>query len=337
MSQLNILFKIKGGHKEGIGDVTSSLALAEEFRARGHAVVFIINNNQIVANLISQRDFGYRIAESSIEVEESINRQSIDIAILNQLNTVKDEALIFRRHSKVLVSIDDTGSSARLSDLRFNVLYPIADSIIDFKYIALSSIFQQKHNIPKRIRERIGRILVTQGGSDTYGYTPKIMRALYNIPNTIHVDVIFGPSFSHYPEVDKILHRAPRDFNIITRRGDLSDLMLEADLAISAAGITLFELACLGIPTIVVCGELFEVETAKRLQREGFGINLGFGGHVDEDDIYTTVRQLMHDFNLRSEMNKKGKGLIDGCGIQRMAEIIVESFYRKYNAYSKST
>ena len=199
----------------------------------------------------------------------------------------------------------------------------------------MSPVFQQKHYIPKVNKEQVETILVTQGGSDTHGYTPKIIRALYDIPNDINFNVIIGPNFSHYQELDEALHDAPRNFTIIKDKGDLSELMFQADLAISAAGITLFELACMGVSTIVICGELYEVETANRLQKVGFGINLGFGKYIEEKKISNTVFQLMNDINSRLTMSKKGKELIDGNGVKRMVENIVEYFYSKDNVYKK--
>tara|TARA_B100001964_G_scaffold230728_1_gene284555 strand:- start:115 stop:1113 length:999 start_codon:yes stop_codon:yes gene_type:complete len=331
LKRLEILIKTKGGHKEGMGDVTSCLALAEEFGNEGCDVLLIINDNENVIKLISKYKLEYRIAKEILELEQCINGELFDITILNQLNTPKDESLILRRHSKLLVTIDDTGQSAEFADLRFNVLYPIADSFTDFKYIALTSTFQQKYNISKVVKEKVKTILITQGGGDTYGYTPKIIRSLYDIPNNININVVIGTNYYHYKELDEVLHLAPRNFNIIKENSDLSGLMLQADLAISAGGNTLFELACIGVPTIVVCGERFEVGTAERMQKEGFGKNLGFGEDVDEMEIGGAVNHLRSDFKIRAMMVRKGKQLIDGQGTKRVVEKIIRSFYRTCN------
>ncbi|MGR3218931.1 MAG: PseG/SpsG family protein [Candidatus Anammoxibacter sp.] len=324
---LKVLFKTKGGHKQGIGDVTSSLDLADEFRESGHNVCFIINNDQSVMELLLEKDIGYRIAERLPEIEKCIEGQFFDVAILNQLNTLKEEALLFKKISKVLVTIDDTGKSVELADLRFNVLYPIADAYTDFKYIALSSSFQKKHAIPKVINEeRVKTILVMQGGSDTHGYTPKIVKALYGISNKTSINIILGPNFSHDQELYKVLSNAPRCFNIIKGNDNLSDLMLQSDLAITAAGNTIFELACLGVPCVVICAESFEVETANRLENRGFGINLGFGEHVSEFEIRNAVIQVMNNDELLSTMSITGKKLVDGKGRKRIVNRIAKCF-----------
>ena len=59
MRKLKVVFKTIGGHKAGMGDIFSSLALAKEFSKYGHDVFFIINKNQHVSRLVSSNAFKY--------------------------------------------------------------------------------------------------------------------------------------------------------------------------------------------------------------------------------------------------------------------------------------
>jgi spore coat polysaccharide biosynthesis protein SpsF len=200
------------------------------------------------------------------------------------------------------------------------------DSYTGFEYVTLSSVFQKKHTNNRVIKETVDNILVLQGGSDTYGFIPKIVKALFDIPENISMNVIIGPNFTHDKELDQVLQKAAGKFNIIRDISDLSDLMLMADVAITAGGISLFELACLGVPAIVMCGERFEEETAQRFQDEGFGVNLGFGRDVNEKAIYGALKRLMVSFNSRTAMSERGKTLVDGRGIERISERISRAF-----------
>tara|TARA_B100000315_G_scaffold174346_1_gene162762 strand:+ start:229 stop:1212 length:984 start_codon:yes stop_codon:yes gene_type:complete len=326
---MEILFRTKGSHKQGMGDVTSSLALAGEFRGKGHEISFIINKNDGVIHLIEKNGFDYSIGESLDEIIQCIEGRQNDVSVLIQLNTPEEEALIFKNNSGMLVTIDDTGPSAKMADMRFNVLYPIEDSYTGFEYITLSSVFQKKHTNNRVIKETVDNILVLQGGSDTYGFIPKIVKALFDIPENISMNVIIGPNFTHDRELDQVLQKAARKFNIIRDISDLSDLMLMADVAITAGGISLFELACLSVPAIVICGERFEEETAQRFQDEGFGINLGFGRDVNEDDIRKAIGKLAGDYELRLRMSEAGRDIIDGKGSERIAAEISTAFYER--------
>lgn len=323
MNNRVVLFKTKGGHAQGMGDVTSSLALALKFRNRGFKAQFIINNDRKSKELIAANGFGYSVAENTNDLTRCLKERSFDVVILNQLNTAVGQARTLKAHSKLLVTIEDTGKSAAVADLRFNVLYPIEGALTDFKYIPLNEFFQKKHRIKRSISRRVKNIIITQGGSDTYGFTPKIVRALYDIPSPVTVSVIIGPNFQHEIALRKTLRNAPREFTVLRGLTDLTGVMVRADVAVSAGGNTLFELACLGVPSIVLCGERFEVITANRLQKIRFGINLGFGRTVSEKNIFQAVSGLMNDFQRRRVMAAAGRVLVDGQGIKRIIKEIL--------------
>lgn len=327
MKKVKFVIKTKGGHKEGMGDVTSSIAMAEEMISGGHDVLFVTNKNKHVMDLVFGKGFNLTPAENLNEVEGVLARKFFDIAVLNQLDTPVSEAAIFKRHSRKLITIEDQGPGANISDMRFNVLYPVDHAETDFTFMPLNRVFQSKHTAFKTVKERVDNILVSQGGSDTYGYTPKIVKALIGIPEYVNINIVLGRHYSHDAELDAVLRLSPRSFTIVRGSHDLSDLMAVSDLAVSAGGNTLFELACLGVPTIAVCGEKFEVITADRLQMRGFGINIGHGMDVSEDDIFSAVRKMMFDFEARKKMSACGKALVDGLGAMRMVEKIIELFF----------
>lgn len=94
------------------------------------------------------------------------------------------------------------------------------------------------------------------------------------------------------------------------------------DLAISAAGMTLLELAFLGIPTVIVCAEKFEQETARIIQKQGFGLNLGFSKNPNKEKLQKSLMLLYDDYQLRSKMSKNGKKIVDNNGTKRTIKYI---------------
>ena len=94
----------------------------------------------------------------------------------------------------------------------------------------------------------------------------------------------------------------------------MSGILKNYDLAITAGGMTLLELACVGIPSLIICGERFEIETAKLLEKYGFGKNLGFGKNVSTKKLNSEISAIINDFNTRKSMKLCGQKLIDGNG-----------------------
>ena len=100
--------------------------------------------------------------------------------------------------------------------------------------------------------------------------------------------------------------------------------MLKHDLAITAGGMTLLELSKTGIPSIVVCGEKLEEETAILMEKKGFGINLGFSKNISQDNLINKTQLLIDNYSLRKKMNNIGPKLIDGKGSSRVSKLITK-------------
>ena len=99
--------------------------------------------------------------------------------------------------------------------------------------------------------------------------------------------------------------------------------MVKNDIAITGGGMTSLELCNLGIPSIILCGEEFENETSSLLEKNGFGINLGYKKKISKKEIALTVKKLMSNYQQRKNMNKIGKKLIDNEGIKRVTDIVL--------------
>ena len=102
----------------------------------------------------------------------------------------------------------------------------------------------------------------------------------------------------------------------------MQDVMKNHDLAVTAAGITIFELACIGVPSIIVCSERFEIKTAEIMEKNHFGINLGFGKDVSIKKISDEINDLILNYDLRVKMNLNGKKLVDGKGSKRVVSVL---------------
>ncbi len=325
-----VCFRTKGNHKQGMGDVMGSLALAHEFRKRGHRVHFVIDNDREAVEAIEKYEFPF----STVSADENAawDESSFDIIIVNQLVTPHDRLAAIRRHCGLLVTLDDNGAAAaELAHLRINPLYYSEGALCHPKYIPLHPVFQSAHGSKRDISDSIRKLLVTMGGSDTYGLIPQILLTLSSfLDDEISAVTIIGPAFRNEAELDSVLSSVPGRFDIF-RAVDIETMcgrMLWADMAVSAAGNTLFEMACCGTPCVLVCGEPFEEETAYRMERMGFGRVLGFSKTLKPDrfrEMYRTVSNK----DERSRQMHCGKELVDGRGSVRIVDAILEEIGKR--------
>ena len=111
--------------------------------------------------------------------------------------------------------------------------------------------------------------------------------------------------------------------------------MKESDLAISAAGCTVWELCCLSVPTILLILADNQEPIAQSLHKKGIMKNLGWFNQVYEPHIQREVSKLSVDKKSRQEMAGKGHLLVDGLGVERVVKEIEEELKNKENKSKK--
>ena len=321
--KLKILILSDGNHKIGMGHVYRSLNLVKKLGKLGHKIIFL-TKEPITKKIISQI-YVCKLTRNlnNNETKKFLTKFAPDIAILDKLKESKTNLQTLRRFCPI-IAIDYTGKHKELISYGINILYPKSGtsktSHSNLNFAVLNEKFRQNKKII--IKKEVQSILVLQGGADTYCFIPKIINAIYELDSKIQISVVLGPSFKCWPKLNQVLKKIPKSIHVYHDVENMVPIMKKADLAVTAAGNTLLELAYLGIPSLIVCAEKFEIETAKLLEQNGFGINAGFGGNLTSRKLHSHLIHIIRDYNLRKKMNRTGPKLVDGKGISRIVEII---------------
>jgi len=171
-----------------------------------------------------------------------------------------------------------------------------------------------RHNVPKVAK----RVLVTTGGGNPNGARDAILAALALVEvDPLDVAVVVSAVEG---EVDIPLPQNGRHrFTIQRAPSDLARLMAESDLAISTAGVTLQELAYLGVPTLALVAADNQEPGAKAFAKAGA---VELAGRVETLQASVFARQiakLVADSSKRRTLSERGQPLIDGRGAERVA------------------
>ena len=113
-----------------------------------------------------------------------------------------------------------------------------------------------------------------------------------------------------------------QNFKIVHNEKNISHQFSEQDLVISSSGITAYELACLGIPSILIPVDEYQIKTSSEMEKMGFGINYGYW-----DNNFSKLDKLISfisDYSVRKKMYLSGRKLVDGKGLTRALEKIYE-------------
>lgn len=104
---------------------------------------------------------------------------------------------------------------------------------------------------------------------------------------------------------------------------EMAELMAAADVAVSAAGQTGLELACMGVPAVLVRMADNQRENAAALERCGCAIDTGvWDDSASPAAVLERVQTLLGDAATRARMSRAGMDLVDGTGAERAAKAI---------------
>ena len=133
---------------------------------------------------------------------------------------------------------------------------------------------------------------------------------------------MLGQNNSHYEAV----HLAIEDvtFNIELKRNvkNMPELMAWADVAISAAGTTCWELAFMGLPSLVIAVADNQRPVAESFEAVGAARSLGWHEDLANDEVSNILSGLLRDPNKREDMARMGGKLVDGGGVDRVTRLL---------------
>ena len=116
--------------------------------------------------------------------------------------------------------------------------------------------------------------------------------------------------------------KVPDGVDVVERDDGLAIELAAADVVVSAGGVTLLESLCLGRPTVAVALAPNQRANVEGVVAEGAALLVDPGGAA------AAVRRLVDDPALRVSISAAARRLIDGHGVDRVAEAIVAATLR---------
>jgi spore coat polysaccharide biosynthesis protein SpsF len=190
-------------------------------------------------------------------------------------------------------------------------------------FAILRSHFQGR---AKELRPETKLVLLTFGGSDPLGLTLLAAEALRDLPERIELVAVAGPAFSRPTALEELQRALPRKLTVIHEAAGshIAELMQDADVVCCSGGMSVYEIAALGTPGIVLAQNAKEEERMRAFARNGTIEYLGLGTEVSPARLREAVLALLGDVARRRAMSARGQALVDGLGAQRAAEIVLE-------------
>ena len=192
---------------------------------------------------------------------------------------------------------------------------PATRLLLGTRFVPLRPAFRVAGRLPAA--PDVTNVLVTMGGSDTVGATRTAVDAIRLALPAARIEVVLG-ALHHGDPV-----QGPRT-NVHRAIGDeaMARLMRSADMAVGAGGTTSWERCALGVPTVIVRVARNQDTSTRRLARAGAAIDAGPLDGMDVTGLANLIRRLADDAATRQAMSDRGRDLVDGRGVERLANHI---------------
>jgi len=110
----------------------------------------------------------------------------------------------------------------------------------------------------------------------------------------------------------------------------MASLMQQADLAISAGGLTSYELAFMGLPSILIPVTSIQAEASNMLALHGSAVTLGLHTEFPRSRFARILGELLESPSRCLEISASGLRLFDGLGLDRVAKVMMDHTQKQY-------
>jgi spore coat polysaccharide biosynthesis predicted glycosyltransferase SpsG len=262
-----------------MGHIYRALSLAHHIT--NHDILFVCDEkDELVVESIASKD--YKVIPSKNKLNTILALQP-DLVINDILNTDINYIDTLRKNNIKVVNFEDLGEGVKRANIVFNELYDIpvidGDNILwGYEWYFLRDEFDEakQNNF-----ENVKNVLITFGGTDQHNLTLKTLKIVKDYP--FKITIVCGGGYLYKTELQEYVNKNNLDVEIIYKTGVISKKMENIQIAITSNGRTVYELAHMHIPSIIVSQHKRE-ETHHFSKLENGFIRLGNFEEIDDFD-----------------------------------------------------
>jgi UDP-2,4-diacetamido-2,4,6-trideoxy-beta-L-altropyranose hydrolase len=339
---MNLVVRTDANVKIGTGHLMRCLALAQAWQAEGgHAVCLSHCESEALRQRVEEANITFipldKPHPDSSDFQRTISilrKLQADWLVLDgyhfdpayqqairaagyRLLVIDDIAHWPEYHADVLLNQNiNAGQLAYMCD-------PDTTLLLGTRYALLRREFLEWRGWQREISGVARKVLVALGGNDPDNVTIKVIQALQqvNVPG-LEAKIVVGPVNPNLDTLLRAIQNSNGNLQLLTTVTNMPELMAWADMAVSAGGSTCWELAFMGVPSILLVLAENQNRIAEGLDQAGIVINLGWFDRISESEIAGSLTNLLSEREWRHRMSQLGQQLADGCGARRVIEAL---------------
>jgi spore coat polysaccharide biosynthesis predicted glycosyltransferase SpsG len=261
------------------------------------------------------------------EVIQEIRRLQPAAVILDSPSVGEAYLAALRALGVLVVSLDSQASIRFPSRLIINPLLAPGREAYEFEtgtQVLLGARYAMVRPEIRRVRPirsqepaQPFRVLVSLD-DDLNNQSGELAKALLNSPRVERVDVVVRPYHPDLANLQAMAETCPDRLEVVHEPGEVPVRISRCHFAVTGGNAISLELACVGVPQLVIVQAEMHWPTAQRLEEEGAATCLGWHANVSASTFRQAVQDLLSDKQERQAMSRCGRKLIDGRGPDRL-------------------
>lgn len=344
---MKLAFRVDASASIGLGHVMRCLTLADTFCKMGMQCLFICRHCPPGLKSLLQSRFHQVImlpsheenvltvdAEDAHDTIASLAGISVDWIIVDSYRLGETWEAALTPYCKHLMAIDDLANRKHECDWLLDqnlgrseadyaqLLKPGHSTLLGTRFALLRPEFlaMRQASLEHRVNPSLKQILISMGGMDEHNVTGRILTTLRDcsLPADCNLRVVLGSDAPWQVEIQAACLTMPWHTELSIGVSNMAAVMAKSDLAITAAGTTLWELCCLGVPMLAVITAENQRHSATALAATGAAALI-----AEPNAISTTLPKLMVQCAKSSAlvtMSLAARAVTDGRGSARVAQ-----------------
>ncbi|HZZ80440.1 MAG TPA: polysaccharide biosynthesis protein [Gemmataceae bacterium] len=162
------------------------------------------------------------------------------------------------------------------------------------------------------------RVLLALGEDDRNLMTMELAKLLVNAPRVGKVDIVVRREHPQLEEIKAMVEANKELMTIALEPAEIANRITRCHFAITSGSGWSLELACVGVPQLLLLQNEAHWPNAQRLEDEGAASILGWHENASAQTIRQGVHNIITDPLERKSMARCGRKLIDGRGPDRL-------------------
>jgi len=336
---MNVFLVTESINNSGLGHLTRCLSLYHAFEEKNITPKMIINSDVAPREVVGRANIlQFNWLKNKNRLYKILERA--DVVVVDSYLAGWDFYRTISRLAKVPVYFDDNKRLFYPSGIVINgalnaekLNYPAKDYIrylLGRQFIPLRKEFWEIS--PKQTRNNIRTILISLGGSDSRNLTAKILKSVNKSYPHQTKKIVIGFDFKNLKDIEQAKDKNT-ELVFSPDAETMKKLMMEADVAISAAGQTLYELARIGTPAVAIAVVGNQLNNVKAWEETAL---IKYAGWWRDKELINRMKACLKELEnkkLRRDISYRGRILVDGRGSKRIVKTILDTVCQDQGFY----